>query len=99
MKAVNRQSMHYKNKTILDWTAFFYGILALLFTISSVVFAIPLFHDHDETGLVPRFSTAILSTGLMILSAIWFIPAILLENVTLGHREMKMPAYLSIKKE
>lgn len=76
---------------------FFYGILALLLAISGVVFAIPLFHDYFETGLVPRFPTAILSTGLMILAAISFITGILLENVTLGHREMKMLAYLSIK--
>ncbi|NDL62096.1 glycosyltransferase family 2 protein [Acerihabitans arboris] len=78
---------------------FFYGILALFFAISSIVFAIPLFHDYYETGLVPRFPTAILSTGLMILSAISFITGILLENVTLGHREIKMLAYLSIKRD
>ncbi|WP_410016129.1 glycosyltransferase family 2 protein [Sodalis sp. C49] len=75
---------------------FFYSLLALLFAVSGIILAIPLAQQFFETGLVPRLPTALLSTGLMILSAISFITGLILENVTTGRREMKRLAYLKI---
>jgi len=74
----------------------FYGLLAILFSISGILIAIPLASYYFETGLVPRLPTAILSTGLIILSAISFVTGLILESVTIGRREMKRLAYLSI---
>lgn len=43
---------------------------------------------------MPRFPTAILATGLMILAALSFFAGLILATVTRGRREMKMLAYL-----
>jgi hypothetical protein len=48
------------------------------------------------TGEVPRFPTAILATGLMILAFLSFASGLILETVTRGRKELKRLAYLSI---
>ncbi|MBI2253374.1 MAG: glycosyltransferase [Proteobacteria bacterium] len=73
---------------------FFSGIAGVLALIS-VILAIPLVTTYLETGLVPRFPTAILSTGLMILAALSLTSGFLLDNVTRGRREMRHLFYLN----
>jgi hypothetical protein len=46
---------------------------------------------------VPRFPTAVLSTGLMILACLAVACGLVLDTVTRGRREMKMLAYLAHK--
>ena len=75
--------------------AFFSIISGLLATVS-LVLAYPVFVTYLETGLVPRFPTAILSTGLMILASLSFTSGLILETVTRGRREMKRLFYLSL---
>ncbi len=75
---------------------FFYGILAILFAITGIIFSLPLIEEYIQTGLVPRLPTAVLSTGLLIFSAISFITGLILESVTTGRREFKRLFYLSI---
>jgi hypothetical protein len=48
-----------------------------------------------ETHLVPRFPTAILATGLMLLSFLSLACGLILHNVARGQREMKRLAYLA----
>ena len=72
-----------------------YSIIAALLAIGSVVFALPLFVTYAQTGLVPRFPTAILSTGLMLLAALSLFAGLVLDTVTRGRRETKMLAYLA----
>lgn len=74
----------------------FYGLISIIFAFVGFILAIPLAKYFIETGLVPRLPTAILSTGLMILSAISFITGLILESVTIGRREVKRLIYLSI---
>lgn len=74
----------------------FYGILALLFSITGLVLAFPLASYYFETGLVPRLPTAVLSTGLIILASISFVTGLILESVTVGRRELKRLSYLSV---
>jgi len=74
----------------------FYGILAFLFCVTGFTLALPLATYYFETGLVPRLPTAMLSTGLIILSAISFVTGLILESVTVGRRELKRLAYLAI---
>ncbi len=74
----------------------FYGLLTLLFILTSCVLAIPLLATYIETGLVPRFPTAILSTGLAITGVISFVTGVILETITVGRRENKRLRYLSI---
>lgn len=74
----------------------FYGILALIFSVTGIVLAFPLTIYYFETGLVPRLPTAVLSTGLILLAAISFVTGLILESVTVGRRELKRLSYLSV---
>jgi hypothetical protein len=68
--------------------AFLFGALGLLFGGSVVI-------EYMETRLVPRFPTAILATGLMLLSFLALGCGLILHNVARGQREMKRLAYLA----
>ena len=72
----------------------FFGSIGIVLALVSSLLAIPLFVTYFETGLVPRFPTAILSTGLMMLAALSIFAGLILDTVTRGRREMKMLAYL-----
>jgi hypothetical protein len=74
----------------------FYGVLAGVLAAVALALGIPLFLTYLESGLVPRFPTAILSTGLVMLSAISFVTGMILETVTIGRREAKQLRYLAI---
>jgi hypothetical protein len=62
-----------------------------------VLIAWPLFLTYVETGLVPRFPTAILATGLMILAFMSFVAGLILDTVTHGRRELKRLHYLALQ--
>lgn len=62
----------------------------------SVILAVPIVVTFIETGLVPRFPTAILSMGLMIMALLSVSSGLVLDTVTRGRRETKMLAYLSL---
>ena len=70
------------------------GFLALL--VLSLVLGIPVVIEFAQTGLVPRFPTAILATGIMLLAFLSLTCGIILETVTTARREMKRLAYLQI---
>ncbi|MGE5258058.1 MAG: glycosyltransferase [Hyphomicrobiales bacterium] len=74
----------------------FFSIIAGLLALTAVALAYPVFVTYLETGLVPRFPTAILSTGLMILASLSLTCGFVLDTVTHGRREMKRLAYLAI---
>ncbi len=67
------------------------GLLALL----ALLLAIPLALTYAQTGLVPRFPTAILVTGLMILAALCGFAGLILDTVVRGRREVRRLAYLA----
>jgi hypothetical protein len=73
-----------------------YGAVAALLALAALVLAAPLLPTWLETGLVPRFPTAILATGLSILSALSLTAGLVLDTVTRGRREQKLLAYLAI---
>ena len=73
---------------------FFTGIGVVL-AATSIVLAIPIVATFLREGVVPRFPTAILSTGLMILAFLSFASGLVLDTVTRGRREMKLLAYLA----
>lgn len=73
----------------------FFGAIGILLAAASVLLSIPIVITFIETGLVPRFPTAILSTGLMIVAMLSVSSGLVLDTVTRGRREMKMLAYLS----
>ncbi|WP_430391511.1 glycosyltransferase family 2 protein [Dyella sp. 20L07] len=73
----------------------FFSLGAILSTLLAIVLAIPLFTTYVETGLVPRFPTAILCAALVLLAAIFLVCGLILDTVTLGRREQRHQAYLS----
>jgi glycosyltransferase involved in cell wall biosynthesis len=74
----------------------FFSIIAVVLALTALILAYPIFVTYLATGLVPRFPTAILSTGLMILSSLNFGCGLILETVTRGRCEMKRLIYLSL---
>ena len=57
--------------------------------------SLALFITFLQTGLVPRFPTAILATGLMILSALNGMCGLILDTVVRGRLEVRRIAYLA----
>jgi glycosyltransferase involved in cell wall biosynthesis len=74
----------------------FFSLLTALFAIISMILAMPLFMTYLQTGLVPRFPTAMLSTGLMLLAFLSLASGLILDSVARGRYEMKRLHYLSI---
>ncbi|HEY0027807.1 MAG TPA: glycosyltransferase family 2 protein [Allosphingosinicella sp.] len=73
----------------------FYGGFAGFLAALALVLAIPLIITFAQTGLVPRFPTAILITGLMTVSFISFFVGLILDTVVRGRREVRRLHYLS----
>jgi len=74
---------------------FFAVIAAMLLLVAAVVFA-PVLRTYLQTGLVPRLPTAVLATGLVLLSFLSLTCGLILDSVTRGRKEVKRLAYLSI---
>lgn len=74
----------------------FFGIFGGILWIASLVLATPLVETYVETGLVPRFPTAILVTGMTLTGFLSLACGFILDTVTRGRREMKRLAYLQI---
>jgi glycosyltransferase involved in cell wall biosynthesis len=72
----------------------FFAILAGVLAVASIGISIPIFVTYAETGLVPRFPTAILSSAIMLLAFLSLVCGFVLDTVTRGRREMKRLAYL-----
>jgi glycosyltransferase involved in cell wall biosynthesis len=75
----------------------FFTAASIVLTLLSLILAWPLFVTYAETGLVPRFPTAILVTGLMVLAFASFGTGLVLDTVTHGRRELKRLHYLSLQ--
>jgi glycosyltransferase involved in cell wall biosynthesis len=74
----------------------FFSIGFVVCSLLSVVLAIPLFETYMQTGLVPRFPTAILCVALMLVGFLLLACGLILDTVTRGRIEAKHLAYLSI---
>jgi hypothetical protein len=74
----------------------FFGSIGALFSLVSLVMAIPLAITYAKTGLVPRLPTAILCTGMAILAFLCLFCGIILDTVVHGRREVRRLAYLSL---
>jgi glycosyltransferase involved in cell wall biosynthesis len=79
----------------LERPVFFYGGLALAMALLATVLAIPLAITFADTGLVPRLPTAVLITGLMIISSLSFAVGLILDTVVRGRREVRRLSYLT----
>jgi hypothetical protein len=73
-----------------------FGLAFALLATGSLALAIPIVHTYLETGLVPRFPTAILATGIMLLAFLSLTCGVILDTVTHGRLELRRLSYLSI---
>jgi len=73
----------------------FFGAIFLALALLSAVISVPIFITYFETGLVPRFPTAVLATGTMLAGFLSLVCGLVLETVTLGRREAKRMRYLA----
>lgn len=74
----------------------FFSLIAIVLFAVGFSISIPLFVEFHRTHLVPRFPTAILSTGLVMMSFLSLVCGLVLDSVALGRREAKRMTYLSI---
>ena len=75
--------------------AFFSTISAILAAVALVI-AYPVVATYLQTGLVPRFPTAFLAMGLMVLSSISLTCGLILDSVSRGRLEQKRILYLGM---
>ena len=75
----------------------FYGSIGALLVIAAIILAEPLVETYLQTGLVPRFPTAILVTGMVIVAVLCIFAGLILDTVTRGRREVRRLAYLSLQ--
>lgn len=74
----------------------FFATIALLLAAVSMGLALPIIVEWLHTGLVPRFPTAILATGVMILACLSLTAGVILETVTRGRLEVRRLVYLQV---
>jgi glycosyltransferase involved in cell wall biosynthesis len=74
----------------------FFSIIGTALVAVSVLLMVPVFLEYLETGLVRRFPTAILSTGMVIVACLSYTVGLVLETVTRGRLELKRLVYLQI---
>jgi glycosyltransferase involved in cell wall biosynthesis len=74
----------------------FFSAIAGAFLALALALGIPLVVAFIKTGLVLRQPTAILATGLVLLSALSFLSGLILDTVTRGRQEMRRLAYLAV---
>jgi hypothetical protein len=73
----------------------FFGGLAGLITLAALLLAAPLVPTWIETGLVPRFPTALLATGLVIVATVLAGIGLVLDSLARSRVEQKRILYLS----
>lgn len=81
----------YRNERPLS----FFGAIGALFGLVGVALAVPIFDTYIQTGLVPRYPTAMLIVGLMIIAVLNLMTGLILDTVTRGRLEMRRLAYLA----
>ena len=74
----------------------FFGIIGVVLALLSVGLAVPLIIEYAHTGLVPRYPTAILTTGIMLIAWLSFVCGLILDTVTRGRWDLKRLHYLTL---
>ena len=74
----------------------FFGIIGAALFLAALAFGAPVIVEYERTGLVPRLPTAVLATGLVLLSWLSFVCGLILDSVSRGRLEAKRLTYLSL---
>jgi hypothetical protein len=74
----------------------FFGAISLAVLLLSLGMALPVLETFLDTGLVPRFPTAILSMVLLVISLLSLVCGLIIRMVTVGRQEAKRLCYLAV---
>jgi glycosyltransferase involved in cell wall biosynthesis len=74
----------------------FFSAITVVLMLAAVAIFMPVLMEYLQTGLVRRFPTAILSTGMVIVALLSAVCGLIQDNVTRGRHEAKRLLYLSI---
>lgn len=74
----------------------FYGLLSGLLAIVALILGIPVIVDFAQTGLVPRFPSAILAAALMTLAFLMASVGLILDGLRKARRETARLHYLEL---
>jgi glycosyltransferase involved in cell wall biosynthesis len=74
----------------------FFAAIGAVLLLLAVLVAVPVLTEFFRTGLVPRLPTAVLATGLVVLSFLSLTCGLILDSVTRGRKELKRLSYLAI---
>lgn len=75
---------------------YFFSLAGAAFSILSFAVGVPVVIEFFETGLVPRFPSAILAAALMLIAVMSFTCGLILDSVAGQRREMKRLAFLAM---
>lgn len=75
---------------------FFFALWGAFCAMLAILLAIPLLQTYWQTGLVPRFPTAILCAALAQLGTLLLACGLILDTVTRGRIEIKRLAYMAV---
>ena len=73
--------------------AYFFGAIGLAGALLAVILAVPLLVEYHQTGLVSRIPTAILCTGIMIVSMLTVTAGVVLDSIRRMRAEIKRMFY------
>lgn len=76
----------------------FFASVAAVTLLAAISLATPILVEYVETGLVPRFPTAMLSMGLALVAMVAFTAGLILDSVVRGRRELKRMHYLGVER-
>jgi hypothetical protein len=74
----------------------FFTLVAIALAVPGLVLGGSVFVEFMRTGAVPRLPTAVLATGLMVLSSLSVACGLILDSVARGRLESKRLAYLAL---
>ncbi len=74
----------------------FFTAAGTLLLMAALALGTPVVVHYLQTGLVPRLPTAVLSTGLVLLSSLTVVCGLVVDSVERGRKEIKRLAYLAI---
>lgn len=75
--------------------AAFFGLIGAALMLAAGIMSIPLALTYFETGLVPRFPTAIVATGIVIIGVIAAVCGLVLDSLARARIEAKRAVFLS----
>ncbi|GAA5415825.1 hypothetical protein Pryu01_00857 [Paraliobacillus ryukyuensis] len=65
----------------------FFGIFSILFFMTGLAIGLPVISEFFQTGFITKIPSAILATGLMILSMLAFASGLILDTVIASHKK------------